>query len=180
MDVSQQQQQRALDHVNVVLCRPQGPQNVGSVARVMRNFGLSHLRVCKPHEHVATAVDSSQDGSSQYQFVDEVHAFALFASEAVVKEASQSVFADVHEACSDCTLVVATSGKQSKQLDALTPVSETKLGCFFFFPVISVPSIPVRISRHVHTVCYTPTEGGSVAHAHDSQGGGESSSGVWQ
>jgi tRNA/rRNA methyltransferase len=39
----------ALAHVRIVLVEPQGPWNVGSVARVMKNFGLGDLTVVNPH-----------------------------------------------------------------------------------------------------------------------------------
>ena len=38
----------ALGNVAFVLCQPQGPQNVGSVARVMQNFGVYDLRLVDP------------------------------------------------------------------------------------------------------------------------------------
>lgn len=34
--------------VSVVLVEPQNPMNIGGVARAMRNFGLTHLRLVKP------------------------------------------------------------------------------------------------------------------------------------
>ena len=37
-----------LDRVDIVLHRPQSPDNVGAVARVMMNFGLRHMRVVSP------------------------------------------------------------------------------------------------------------------------------------
>ena len=37
-----------LGNVCFVLCGPQGPQNVGSVARVMQNFGIYDLRITEP------------------------------------------------------------------------------------------------------------------------------------
>ena len=37
-----------LDNVCFVLCRPQGPQNIGAIARVMNNFGVTDLRIVTP------------------------------------------------------------------------------------------------------------------------------------
>jgi|AntAceMinimDraft_12_1070368.scaffolds.fasta_scaffold42643_2 hypothetical protein len=34
-----------LANVCFVLCRPQGPGNIGSIARVMNNFGITDLRI---------------------------------------------------------------------------------------------------------------------------------------
>lgn len=39
----------ALSQIRVVLVEPAGPLNVGSVARVMKNFGLAHLVLVNPH-----------------------------------------------------------------------------------------------------------------------------------
>ncbi|ASC72061.1 tRNA (cytidine/uridine-2'-O-)-methyltransferase TrmJ [Halomicronema hongdechloris C2206] len=39
----------ALDHIRIVLVEPAGPLNVGSVARVMKNMGLSQLVLVNPH-----------------------------------------------------------------------------------------------------------------------------------
>ena len=37
-----------LENVCFVLCRPQGPQNIGGIARVMNNFGVHDLRIVSP------------------------------------------------------------------------------------------------------------------------------------
>ncbi len=37
-----------LSHVRIVLVEPQGPLNVGSVCRAMKNFGLRHLAIVRP------------------------------------------------------------------------------------------------------------------------------------
>lgn len=39
----------ALEAIRIVLVEPAGPLNVGSVARVMKNMGLSHLVLVNPH-----------------------------------------------------------------------------------------------------------------------------------
>eukprot|EP00667_Euglena_gracilis_P033779 EG_transcript_56151 len=38
----------ALCHVRFVLVEPQGPLNIGSVARAMKNMGLAHLYIVHP------------------------------------------------------------------------------------------------------------------------------------
>ena len=62
-----------LGNVCFVLCGPQGPQNVGSVARVMQNFGIYDLRITEPGPFVlaggtredATPADATPaDGAS--------------------------------------------------------------------------------------------------------------------
>lgn len=37
-----------LEHVRIILVEPAGPINVGSIARVMKNFGLNHLVLVNP------------------------------------------------------------------------------------------------------------------------------------
>lgn len=37
-----------MDHVRIVLVEPAGPMNVGSIARVMKNFGFTHLVLVNP------------------------------------------------------------------------------------------------------------------------------------
>lgn len=37
-----------LDNISIVLIEPQGPRNVGSTARAMKNFGLSRLKIVGP------------------------------------------------------------------------------------------------------------------------------------
>lgn len=39
----------SLDHVRIILVEPAGALNVGSIARVMKNFGLSNLVLVNPH-----------------------------------------------------------------------------------------------------------------------------------
>ena len=40
--------QNTMDHLTVILVRPQGPINIGSVCRVMMNFGCTRLRLVSP------------------------------------------------------------------------------------------------------------------------------------
>ena len=47
-----------------VLCGPQGPQNVGSVARVMQNFGVYDLRIVNPGKFVLEGGDQ-EDGEGE-------------------------------------------------------------------------------------------------------------------
>ena len=50
-----------LGNVCFVLCSPQGPQNVGSVARVMQNFGVYDLRVVNPGKFVLGTAGEEED-----------------------------------------------------------------------------------------------------------------------
>lgn len=49
-----------LDRVRVVLVRPQGPANVGSVCRAMKNMGVSRLVIVGPHCDLDTAESRSR------------------------------------------------------------------------------------------------------------------------
>jgi TrmH family RNA methyltransferase len=42
-----------LDRIDVILHRPQASENIGSVARAMKNFGLKHLVLVAPQRYVA-------------------------------------------------------------------------------------------------------------------------------
>jgi len=42
-----------LDQIDVILHRPQASENIGAVARAMKNFGLSHLILVAPQRYVA-------------------------------------------------------------------------------------------------------------------------------
>ena len=45
-----------LGNMCFVLCSPQGPQNVGSVARVMQNFGVYDLRIVNPGKGPSSSI----------------------------------------------------------------------------------------------------------------------------
>lgn len=53
-----------LGNVCFVLCGPQGPQNVGSVARVMQNFGIYDLRITDPGPFVLAGGGTRDEGAT--------------------------------------------------------------------------------------------------------------------
>ena len=54
-----------LSNVCFVLCRPQGPANVGGIARVMNNFGITDLRIVAPEpQALAPPFDATMDDGS--------------------------------------------------------------------------------------------------------------------
>jgi len=53
-----------LGNVCFVLCGPQGPQNVGSVARVMQNFGIYDLRITDPGPFVLAGGGNRDEGAT--------------------------------------------------------------------------------------------------------------------
>ena len=79
-----------LDRVHVVLVRPQGAANLGMIARAMKNFGLSRLRIA----------------GEAPRMNDEARAHACHAPE-VLERAGR--FADLPAALADCGLVLGTS-----------------------------------------------------------------------
>jgi len=80
----------SLRNVRVVLVRPQGSANVGSVARAMKNMGLDDLALVQP------------------AFTDPFLAEAMAVHAADVL-ASQRVFASLPLAIADCGLVIGTT-----------------------------------------------------------------------
>jgi tRNA/rRNA methyltransferase len=78
----------------VVLVRPAFPGNIGSVARVMRNFGVSELRLVRPHADPKT---------------EEARRLSTH-GEAILHQAVS--VANLGDAVADCDLVVATSARR--------------------------------------------------------------------
>jgi tRNA/rRNA methyltransferase len=85
-----------LDRIVVVLVRARNPNNIGSVARAMHDFGFRHLRVVSdyapPLETARSAVDAS------------------------VVLSETKTFNSVKEAVADCTLVVGTTAVGERAL----------------------------------------------------------------
>ena len=81
----------------IVLVEPQMGENIGAVARVMGNFGLSRLRVVKPRDGWPnTAARRSASGADR-----------------ILDEAG--LFDTVQEAVADCSFVVASTARQHAQ-----------------------------------------------------------------
>ena len=83
----------ALSQIRIVLVEPAGPLNVGSVARVMKNFGLQHLVLVKPH--------CDPLGEEAMQMA--VHAKDLLEAARIV--------ADIPAALDGCYLAIATTAR---------------------------------------------------------------------
>lgn len=75
----------------VVLVRPRDPNNIGAVARAMKNFGLSDLWVVTPHPPIWTEVVSA------------INATDVLSNARVVAALDQAI--------SDCNLVVGTTDR---------------------------------------------------------------------
>lgn len=84
-------------NIRIVLVNPQGALNIGSVARIMKNFGFADLRLVTPRtNHLGK------------QATD----MAVSAKETVLKDAK--VFASLQEALHGCHFTIATSTRQGK------------------------------------------------------------------
>jgi tRNA/rRNA methyltransferase len=87
-----------LPSCQVVLVRPRDPNNIGAVARAMKNFGLTKLSVVTPYPPVWEEVVSAVNAT------DLIH--------------NACVVGSLAEAIADCTLVVGTADRrrvESKQ-----------------------------------------------------------------
>lgn len=90
--------------ISIVLVSPQGPRNIGSVCRVMANFGFSDLRLVSPEaDHLS----------------DEACHMAVSAK-AMLRQAK--VFDNLADAVADCEVAVATTRRQGQYREnLLTP-----------------------------------------------------------
>jgi tRNA/rRNA methyltransferase len=84
----------------IVLVSPKGPDNIGSVARAMKNFGLSDLRIVAPRCSLSEARKMA------------VHAYDL------VESSSQ--FPTLLEAVGSCDFVVGTTARLRKDFPEMT------------------------------------------------------------
>ena len=85
----------------IVLVSPKGPDNIGSTARAMKNFGLSDLRIVQPRCRLEQA--------------------RMMASHAQDVLENARVFETLLEAVGECELVVATTARDRR--DHTPPVS---------------------------------------------------------
>ena len=112
-----------LDNVCFVLCRPKGPQNIGGIARVMQNFGVTDLRIVSPEP---TALAPPFDAADEYDravhsvevratapLSDEAHKFAVHA-DWLLRDAKRCANAD--EALADVAYVAATTARPRENL----------------------------------------------------------------
>ena len=94
-----------LSHLRIVLVEPAGPLNIGSVARVMKNFGLSQLVLVNPQ------CDPYGDEARKMA----VHAYDLIEASTVV--------ATLPEALAGCQRAIATTARSR---DLQTPLESTQ------------------------------------------------------
>jgi tRNA C32,U32 (ribose-2'-O)-methylase TrmJ len=110
--------------VDFVLCRPEGPINVGSAARAMQNFGISGLRIVRPMSTVLAAQTGETASSGEPRLLDE-EAYKFAVSSRWMLERDDLVRNDVRDAVEEATLVVATTARPRENL----PLLSLKDGC---------------------------------------------------
>lgn len=94
-----------LDHLRVVLVNPRNPLNIGAVARAMRNFGFSCLRVVNPYDPAFREARSAVGAADLLQSAEQ--------------------YESVAEAIADCSLVVGTTAARDRELrQPLKPLPE--------------------------------------------------------
>jgi tRNA/rRNA methyltransferase len=84
----------SLHHIRIVLVEPAGALNIGSIARVMKNMGLSQLVIVNPQCEVAGEEATRMS----------VHAINLLQSARIVS--------DLPTALAGCTRVIATTARE--------------------------------------------------------------------
>lgn len=99
----------ALDSFAVVLVEPKGPANVGSVARAMKNMGLSRLRLVEPGDWYAP----------------EAKMMAMKARDVLE---SAELFDSLPAALADCGYVVATTRREGSLREGGRPPRELAPG----------------------------------------------------
>jgi tRNA/rRNA methyltransferase len=84
----------SLDHIRIVLVEPAGALNIGSIARVMKNMGLSQLVIVNPQ------CDVNGEEATRMS----VHAIDLLTNAKIVP--------DLPTALTGCTRVIATTARE--------------------------------------------------------------------
>ena len=95
----------ALNHIRLVLVEPEQPGNIGSVARAMKNMGLSRLYLVNPADHTCGDARAMAHGSGDILY-------------------GATVVDSLAEALAGTSLVVGTSHRHRRGFNALCPPSE--------------------------------------------------------
>lgn len=91
-----------MEHTRIVLVRPQGMMNVGSVARAMKNVGITELALVNP-----VASPSHPDARVMAVRAHDILEHAL-------------IFSRLTDAIADCTWVIGTTRRKGKGREGLT------------------------------------------------------------
>jgi tRNA/rRNA methyltransferase len=136
----------------IILCEPQTPGNIGSVARAMANFGASDLRLVNPCDHLHL--------ESKKMAVGAVHLLE-----------SAHIFPDLTSAVSDLHISVATTRRdgvlrgeliessrlQEQLLNTLS--DQTRLGLVFGREDSGLTNDEISLCSHVATVTTSDDQG---------------------
>ncbi|NEQ98732.1 MAG: RNA methyltransferase [Cyanothece sp. SIO2G6] len=129
-------------HLRVVLVEPAGGLNVGAIARVMKNMGLSQLVVVNPKCDLL--------GTDARQMA--VHALDVLAAATIVTT--------IPEALNGCQRVVATSARSR---DLAIPVDPPDLGLQWLLePLLTRTSLEADFADFEHTSSASPIDGAMV------------------
>ena len=93
----------------IILVEPQMGENIGSVARVMGNFGLSRLRIVKPRDGWPN-VAARRSASGADRILDEAQ-----------------LFDTVEAAVADCSFIIASTARQHAQAKEVVGPEENAL-----------------------------------------------------
>jgi tRNA/rRNA methyltransferase len=110
----------------IVLVSPKGPDNIGSTARAMKNFGLSDLRIVQPRCRLEQA--------------------RMMASHAQDVLENAKVFETLLEAVGECELVVATTARDRR--DHTPPISPREVAALFVTQAASSSAVVFGREEH--------------------------------
>ena len=138
-------------HLSIVLCEPQQPGNIGSVARAMANFGVSDLRLVNPCQHLHP----------------EARKFAVAANHLL---GSAKIYGDLASAIADLQCTIATTRRQGRLRGNLLDSTKvptlmgtlpegTKAGLIFGREDCGLSSQDVALCSHAATVATTDKNG---------------------
>jgi tRNA/rRNA methyltransferase len=106
-----------LGRVSLVLHRPSSAENIGAVARVLKNFGLSRLVIVAPPAWQGAA-RSGGEGSARDDVLGRARRTARHASDLLDRAA---VHGDLREALGDATWTCGTTSRAPEGRPRLTP-----------------------------------------------------------
>ena len=137
-----------LDHIAVILVKPQIPENIGAVARAMNNMGIRRLTLVKPKDHDLRRILKMATGSS----VDIVE--------------KMEIYDDLSTALNKFQYVVGTTARLGTLRPALTTprrlardlisISQKNHVALLFGP--EDRGLSNEHLRHCHTIATIPTD----------------------
>ena len=92
--------EKTFSNLKIILVEPNGPLNVGSVARLCSNFEVDELRIVSPKCDIFS-LEAKKMALKGYKFIEECQ-----------------IFKTIEQATFDCDLVLATSGRIQTRTDS--------------------------------------------------------------